>query len=140
MRTPKTLLASGGALVSLAILFAGVAQAADAPAPAPPAPAPPTTPTYICDNIMAVQPGVFGYTNCEGFGGVKKSGYYDRGGPTYMLIPRSGETIQKYRCHGGNIDTPTSVAPAQCTEVGSAVPSAQAPPPVPYGGPGGVKR
>jgi hypothetical protein len=137
MRTARALLTIGGAVASLTVASVGVAQAAPTP---PPAPTPPTTPTYICDNINAVQPGVFGYTNCEGFGGVKKTGYYDRGGPSYLLIPRTGETIQKYRCRGGNIDTPTSVAPASCTEVGPAVPSAKAPPPVPYGGPGGVQR
>lgn len=142
MRFSKAALTLGGAAASLAILFAGVAQAADppAPTPAPPSPPLPTTPTYVCNQVMAVQPAVFGYNLCEAFGGAKKGNVYLTHGESYMLIPRTGDPIQKYRCSGGNVDLPTAVSPQRCTEVGSAIPTAQAPPPIPYGGPGGVKR
>jgi hypothetical protein len=138
MRIPRAALILGGAAASLAIAFTGVAQAADAPAP--PSPPLPTTPTYVCNQIMAVQPAVFGYNLCEAFGGAAKGNAYLTHGETYMLIPRTGDKIQKYRCHGGNVDLPTAVSPQWCTEVGPAVPAAQASPPIPYGGPGGVKR
>ncbi|HZZ48376.1 MAG TPA: hypothetical protein VFE65_15960 [Pseudonocardia sp.] len=138
MRTFAAALALGGTLSALPILFAGVATAAAAPTPAPP-----KTPTYICDNVFAVQPSVYGYTNCQAFGGVPKSAYFTRG-QSYLLIPRTGGgsddeaanagKIQKYRCWGGNVDLPTAVAPERCTEVGPAVPAAQAPPPVPFSG------
>jgi hypothetical protein len=134
MRNSKTFLLLGGVVLSLTV----PTGAAHAAVPIPPPPAPPTTATYICDNINAVQPGVFGYTNCEAFGGMTKSGFIPNG-LSYMLIPRTGD-IQKYRCSGGNVDVPTSVAPARCSAVGPSIPAAEAPPPVPYGGPGGVTR
>jgi hypothetical protein len=136
--------ALGGALVALPILFVGVANA-NSPATTPAAPAPPpapTTPTYICDNIFAVQPAVYGYTNCQAFGGAPTSAYFTKG-ESYMLIPRKGGAnddeaghagkIQKYRCSGGNVDLPTAVAPEKCTEVGPAVPVAQTTP-IPFSG------
>jgi hypothetical protein len=138
MRTSRAALILGGAAASLTIAFSGVAQAADSPAP--PSPPLPTTPTYVCQTVQAVQPAVFGYSLCEAFGGAKKGNIYLTHGETYMLIPRTGDTIQRYRCYGGNIDTPTAVSPQRCTEVGPAVPFAQAAPAPPYGGPGGVQR
>lgn len=145
MRTPRAALALVGALTALPILFVGVANAAPAPsAPAAPAPpAAPTTPTYICDSIFDVQPGVYGYTNCQAFGGMPNSAYFTHG-ESYMLIPRKGGAnddeasnagkIQKYRCWGGNVDLPTAVAPERCTPVGPAIPATQAPTPVPFTG------
>jgi hypothetical protein len=129
MRIPRAALLLGGAVATLAITFTGVAQAADQ---APPSSPPPTTPTYVCQSVMAVQPAVFGYNQCEAFGGAPVGNTYLTHGESYMLIPRTGDTIQKYRCYGGNIDTPTAVSPQGCTEVGPAIPAAQAPPPVPY--------
>jgi hypothetical protein len=132
--------ALGGALAALPILFVGVASAASPAAPKPP-PAP-TTPTYICDSVFAVQPSVFGYTDCQAFGGAPTSAYFTKG-ESYMLIPRKGGAnddeaghagkIQKYRCSGGNVDLPTAVAPEKCTEVGPAVPVAQTTP-IPFSG------
>jgi hypothetical protein len=144
MRISGAVLALAGALTALPILFVGVADAATAaPAPAPP-PAAPTAPTYICDNIFDVQPSVYGYTNCQAFGGMPTSAYFTHG-ESYLLIPRKGGAnddeaanagkIQKYRCWGGNVDLPTAVAPERCAPVGPAVPAAQAPAPVPFGGP-----
>ena len=135
MHTPRTLLSLGGAIASLTIAFAGAASAAPAPAP-PPAPPAPTSPTYICDNINALQSSAFGYTNCQAFGGMTNSGYIPNG-QSYLLIPRTGN-IQKYRCSGGAADMPTSIAPARCAQVGRSIPASEAPPPVPYGGPGSV--
>jgi len=140
MRTSTAALALGGALAALPILFVGIANAAT-PAPAPP-PAP-TTPTYICDNVFHVNDSVFGYTNCQAYGGVSNSTYFPDG-TSYMLIPRQPGgsdsdnstvgKIQKFRCHGGNVDLPSAVAPEHCEEVGSAIPSSEAPPPVPFTG------
>jgi hypothetical protein len=140
MRTFRATLAPVGALAALSILFAGVADAAT-PAPGP---TPPTTPTYICDNIFDVQPSVYGYTNCQAFGGLPTSAYFTDG-QSYMLIPRvPGATtvgpsqvgkIQKYRCWGGNADLPSAVAPERCDPVGPAIPAANAPKPVPFAGP-----
>ena len=142
MRTSRAAVALSGAIAALPILFVTVANAATpaaGPAPAPP-PAP-TTPTYICDNIFAVPPSVYGYTNCQAFAGMPNSAYFTHG-ESYMLIPRNGGAnddeainagkIQKYRCWGGNVDLPTAVAPEHCTEVGPAIPTAKAPPPVPF--------
>jgi hypothetical protein len=140
MRLSQAALLLGGAVASLAVAFGGVAHAADGAAPAPPSPPVPTTPTYVCQSVMAVQPAVFGYSLCEAFGGAKKGNVYLTHGESFMLIPRTGDTIQKYKCWGGNVDLPTAVSPQRCTEVGSAVPAAQAAPPIPYGGPGGVTR
>jgi hypothetical protein len=140
MRTSRAAVALGGALAALPILFVGVASAASPAAPKPP-PAP-TTPTYICDSVFAVQPSVFGYTDCQAFGGAPTSAYFTKG-ESYMLIPRKGGAnddeaghagkIQKYRCSGGNVDLPTAVAPEKCTEVGPAVPVAQTTP-IPFSG------
>ena len=135
MRTPRALLVLGGSVAALPFVFAGVAQAAPDPAPAPtppPASAPPTGPAYICDNIFSVPPATYGYTNCQAFGDVKKPNAFILDTKHYMLIPRKGDTIQKYSCYGGYDDLPTSIAPKHCDPVGSAVPSAEAPPPVPY--------
>ena len=143
MRSPRAGLVLSAAIVAaLQIGFSGVAQAAAPPAPAPPVvptPPAPTAPTYICDNINAVQPGVFGYTNCEAFGGMPNSAYFTHG-ESYTLIPRMPDStgyVQRYRCYGGAVDAPTSVAPARCSELGPRTPAAQASPTVPYGGPGG---
>ena len=135
MHTPRTLLLLGAAVATLTITSAGVAYAAPAPPPVVPAPAPPapTSPTYICDNINALEPIAFGYTNCQGFGGVLQSGYIPNNG-SFMLIPRTG-MIQKYRCYGGVVDLPTSISPARCTPVGPSIPASAAPAPVPFSGP-----
>jgi hypothetical protein len=145
MRTSRAVLALGGALAALPILFVGVANATapnTPPAASPKPPPAPTTPTYICDSVFKVQPSVFGYTNCQAFGGAPTSAYFARG-ESYMLIPRKGGAsddeagdvgkIQKYRCSGGNVDLPTAVAPEKCTEVGPAVPAAQTTP-IPFSG------
>jgi hypothetical protein len=134
MRISRILLPLAGAVVAVVIGLEGVAGAAPLPRPAGPRPAPPkppSSPTYICDNINELQPAVFGYTNCQGFGGVKKSGYLTND-QSYTLTQRNGD-VQTFRCHGGVVDTPTSVAPARCSKVGT-IPSAQAPAPVPYSG------
>jgi hypothetical protein len=143
MRTFTTAFAPVGVLAALSILFAGVANATTPTAPAPKPPPPPTTPTYICDNIFDVQPGVFGYTNCQAFGGAPTSAYYtDK--RSYMLIPRkpaanddtvaNNGKLQKYRCWGGNVDLPTAVAPERCNPAGPAVLPTNAPPPIPFSG------
>jgi hypothetical protein len=131
MRNRHALLGLGGLATLVAGSLTGLAGVASAaPAPAPPAP---TTPTYICDTINAVPPGVFGYNNCQGFGGVTQSGFILTG-RAYTVIPRKGD-IQRYRCSGGNADLPTSIAPATCSPTGPSIPAAQAPPPVPYTSP-----
>jgi hypothetical protein len=135
MRTSTAAVAVGAVVVALPILFVGIAAADPPSTPAP------TTPTYICDNIFAVQPAVYGYTNCQAFGGMPTSAYFTHG-ESYMLIPRTAGAnddpasdngkIQKYRCSGGNVDLPTAVAPERCTEAGPAIPASQAPKPVPF--------
>jgi hypothetical protein len=134
MRTRHALLALAGLTTLFAGGLTGLAGVAFAAAPAPaPAPPAPTTPTYICDTINAVPPGVFAYNHCQGYGGVAQSGFILDNRP-YTVIPRKGD-IQKYRCSGGNADLPTSIAPAICSPVGPSIPAAQAPPPVPYTAP-----
>jgi hypothetical protein len=87
---------------------------------------------------------VYGYTNCQAFGGAPTSAYFTDQ-RSYMLIPRKpganddtaahAGKIQKYRCWGGNVDLPTAVAPERCDPVGPAIPAAKAPTPVPFAGP-----
>ncbi len=139
MRISRSLLAAGAAIVPLAIVLP-VAMA-QPPTPAPPPP-PPTTPTYICDNVLANQPAVFGHNNCEPFGGVPMSGLIPNS-TKYVVIPRKGDSmgnIQKWSCYGGSADMPVSIAPRGCTQIGTKVPESVAPSAVPYGGPGGVSR
>lgn len=136
MRITSRLLAVAAAAVPVAVLIPAVAMAAPAQNPAPPPP--PTTPAYICDILVSVLPGVVATTNCEAFGGMQTTGYIPEG-QSYTLVNRTGD-IQKFKCSGGTVDAPTGVAPKKCTPLGPSVPASLAPPPVPYGGPGGVVR
>jgi hypothetical protein len=139
MRSFRAALAFGGALLALPILFVGVAHATTAAPPPGPSPAP-TGPAYICDNIFTVtpdMPGVFGYTNCQAFGGMPASAYFTNS-QHYMLIPRKANNlgkIQKFNCYGGNVDIPSAVGPAGCSAAGPAIPASEAPAPVPFAGP-----
>jgi hypothetical protein len=130
MHTRHALFVIAGIATLFTAGITGIAQATPAPAPAP---RPPTTPTYICDKIIAVPPGIFGYNNCQGYGAVTQSTWILNNHP-YTMIPRTGD-IQRYRCSGGSADLPMSIAPASCTPEGPAIPAAQAPRPVPYSGP-----
>jgi hypothetical protein len=133
MRTPRALLVLGGAVVALPFVFAGVAQADPAPAPTPPpAAVAPTGPAYVCDTVWSVPPATYGYTNCQPFGDVQQPNAFIIDTKRYLLIPRTGDTRQKYSCYGGYDDLPTAIAPKHCDPVGSAVPAAQASPAPPF--------
>lgn len=129
MRTSHKMAVIGMAVAPMAVITGGLALAEQ-----PPAPPPPTTPAYICDSIIANDPAYFGATNCQPFGGMQATGFLKEGA-TYTLTPRSADpagNVQSFRCSGGYADTPSSIAPKKCSEIGSPVPSTVAPSPVPF--------
>lgn len=129
MRTSHKVAVVGMAIAPMAVITAGLAFAQDAPAPTPP-----TTPTYICDNILANDPAYFGITNCQGFGGVQASGFL-KDSNSFTVVPRKGDSagnLQSLRCSGGYADTPTTIAPKKCSPIGTPVIASLAPSAVPF--------
>ncbi|HTK66644.1 MAG TPA: hypothetical protein VL595_29995 [Pseudonocardia sp.] len=129
MRTSQSLFVIGAALAPLAIIIPGIAMADQ-----PPAPPPPTTPTYICDTIVAQDPAYLGTVNCQPYGGMPTSGIIPDS-TAYTITPRNGDpygNVQSVRCTGGSADTPTSIAPKKCTPIGKAIKASLAPSPVPF--------
>ncbi len=129
MRTSQSLFVIGAALAPLVIIIPGIAMADQSPAPPPP-----TTPTYICDTIVAQDPAYLGTVNCQPYGGMPTAGIIGNR-TTYTIIPRKGDSVgnlQSVRCTGGSADTPTSIAPKKCTPIGKPIQASLAPSPVPF--------
>jgi hypothetical protein len=129
MRTSHKLTVIGMAVAPMAIITSGLALAEQ-----PPAPPAPTTPAYICDNVVYNDPAYFGVTNCQPYAGAIATGFVPESS-RYTVRPRSGDplgNVQTFSCSGGYADTPTTIAPKKCSAVGAPVQASLAPSAIPF--------